>query len=194
MAVTGVASSAGFSASVSVQVAQIRVEILPPATQTSVSPAGGLLGQLDALSKGDPARFKAVMGDVSRRLAEQAAQVGGGRGEVLQDLSARFGAAASGGDLAAIFRTPPGVATPAAGDSATADPASPGATAGAPPAQGDQGERVHHHHHRHRHGHHRGWGEDEGGGPLFGVLVDAIRGALSSVPAAGAAAPPAVAA
>jgi hypothetical protein len=140
MPVNSVGSTADFSASVPVQVVQIRVEFLPPATQTSVSSAGDLLSRLDALSKSDPEKFKAVMVEVARRLRERTAQAPGKQADLLGWLAARFEAVAQRGDLATLWKDPRQPAQPAekpvaaadAGAAAVAGPGSPTSGQAAP--------------------------------------------------------------
>jgi len=120
MSVSSVGSTTSYATTVSVQVVQVRVEILPPATQTEVSQTGTLLSRLDELSKSDPEKFKAAMSQVASVLREQAGKAQGRQANVLTMLADRFEATAKSGRLETLFKAPSPDATAAAGSTAGA--------------------------------------------------------------------------
>jgi len=95
MPVSSVGSTAFTATSVSVQVVQVRVEVLPPAAPTDISQAGSLMARLDALSRSEPEKVKAVMAQVAGALRDQAGKANGRQAGVLGKLAERFAATAA---------------------------------------------------------------------------------------------------
>ncbi|HTN54383.1 MAG TPA: hypothetical protein VML50_18390, partial [Anaeromyxobacter sp.] len=104
MAVSGI-SSATSVASVDlsqVDLTQIDPSGLPPATQSSISPEGGLMGELSELSQSDPSKFKAVMQEIAEKLQGEASQASGDKAQALGNLADKFDQAAQTGDMSSL--------------------------------------------------------------------------------------------
>jgi len=89
--------------SISIQIQVVQVDVNPPPT---ISQGASLLSQLQDLEKSDPAKFKAVMSQVSGELRAEAQQSGGSKAALLNELADRFAAAAQAGDVSALSASP----------------------------------------------------------------------------------------
>jgi hypothetical protein len=72
--------------------------ILPSATTTTVSPQGGLFGQLAELAKTNPDQFKEAATQIAQKLKDEAGQATGGKAAFLSGLADKFSQAAQTGD------------------------------------------------------------------------------------------------
>jgi hypothetical protein len=70
-----------------------------------ISKPGQLLSDLDSLAQSDPDKFKAVTGDIAKKLKDAAAAQTGGRADFLNKLADRFSAASQSGNASDL--TPP---------------------------------------------------------------------------------------
>jgi hypothetical protein len=76
--------------------------VLPSATQTTVSPEGGLFGQLSQLSQSNPDEFKQVAAEISQKLKDEAGQATGDKATFLNNLADKFNQAAQSGDMSSL--------------------------------------------------------------------------------------------
>ena len=104
MDVNGVTNAAPITSSPT-PLAPVDSGVMPDATQTSISPDGQLFGELSALAKSDPEKFKKVAAEISAKLEAEASQTSGGRAQFLKNLADRFGQAAQTGDASGLAPT-----------------------------------------------------------------------------------------
>ncbi len=71
---------------------------LPDAARTTISPEGGLFGQLADLAQTDPAKFKKATAEIAEKLKQAAGEASGDRAKFLGQLADRFDQAAQSGD------------------------------------------------------------------------------------------------
>lgn len=164
--------------SISIQIQVVQVDVNPPPT---ISQGASLLSQLQDLEKSDPARFKAVMSQVSDELRSEAQQSGGGKAALLNELADRFAAAAQAGDVSALSASPAGSGGASSSASGSTSTSASDASSSAPVHSGR-------HHHQGFRAHQRyGGGSSPAGWAANGVLehvAELVADALASVESA----------
>lgn len=154
MSVTSVSSVSSLPSTTSTTAAATTdVDGLPVAFQSTISPEGGLFGQLASLAQSDPADFKQVAGEISQKLSTAASQATGDQAKFLTSMADKFGQAAQTGDMSAL--KPPG-------------------------AEGTAGAQGHHHHHHHASTGQDSNGSQSSSSP-FQAVSQAISSALQGV-------------
>jgi hypothetical protein len=102
MNVTSVGATSSILNTRSTTAASTDADALPVASQSTISPEGGLFGELASLAHSDPAQFKKVAEEVSQKLKDAASQATGDQAKFLSKMADRFGQAAQTGDMSAL--------------------------------------------------------------------------------------------
>ncbi len=83
-------------------IASTDLDALGMASQSSISPEGGLFGELASLAQSDPSKFKKVAAEISQKLKDAAAQATGDQAKFLTKMAGKFDQAAQTGDMSVL--------------------------------------------------------------------------------------------
>jgi hypothetical protein len=106
--VVGGASTAADVSDASSTIASADLDALGVASQSSISPEGGLFGELASLSQSDPSKFKKVATEISQKLKDAATQATGDQAKFLTKMAGKFDQAAQTGDMSVLKPEGPG--------------------------------------------------------------------------------------